>query len=167
MFALQEILALKNRFYRLSASFLPWIGGVLMALAALSAANTWWTFKSWPRAEAVVTETSASQDAMGNVTYATHLRFRLPSGQLVTFTDPVTSTDPDDPDLPTAATVPVAYPSGLPGSARIASIGRLYRLAIVLGILGIAFFDVGLISRLRLKKSQAGLSPKRVKPPMV
>jgi hypothetical protein len=148
----QEMQALRSRLLRLSASLLPWIGGVLMAVSAVSAANTRWTFKSWFRAEAVVTENSASQDAKGNVAYVTHLRFRLPSGQLATFTDPITSTDSDDPDLPTAAVVPVVYPAGHPESACIATISRLYKTALIFGILGVALFDAGLVSRFRLKR---------------
>jgi hypothetical protein len=161
MFPSQEIQTPRSRFLRLSASLLPWIGGALLVLAAVSAANTWWTFKSWFRTEAVVTENSASQDAKGDVLYVTHLRFRLPSGQMVTFIDPSTSTDPDDPALPTAAVTAVVYPAGHPESARIGSISRLYKTAIILGVLGVVFFDIGIIFRLRLKRRPANA----VKPP--
>jgi hypothetical protein len=163
MFPLQKIQMPSSRFLRLSASLLIWIGGALLVLAAASAANTWWAFKSWSRAEAVVTENSASQSTKGDVVYATHLRFRLPSGQLATFIDPATSTDSDDPDLPTAAVVPVIYPSGHPESARIGSISRLYKTAIILGILGVALFDLGIIFRIRLNRRAANaVKPSKV-----
>ncbi len=157
----QEIQTPGSRFVRFTASFLPWIGGFLLALAAVSAANTWWVFRSWSCAEAVVTDNSASQSTKGDVVYVSHLRFRLPTGQLSTFIDPATSTDPDDPDLPTAAVVPIVYPPGHPESARVGSISRLYKTAIILGVLGVAIFDSGIIFRLRLKRAANSVKPPR------
>lgn len=148
-------LSLKNalsRFLPPLARFLPVIGVVSLALAALSALWVWNGTRSELRAQATVTENTATQLPDGSILYTTHLRFRLPNGGLMEFTDPSTSTDPDDPDFDTGKVVPVLYPPSHPESARVATIARLYPMAITLAILGIVLFDVGTILRLRAKR---------------
>lgn len=158
--------SLKNalsRFLPLLARSLPPLGAILLALAALSALWVWNGTRPQLRAQATVTENTATQMPDGSILYTTHLRFRLPNGRLSEFNDPVTSTDSDDPDFDSGKVIPVLYPPGHPESARVATIGRLYRLAIILGLIGAVFFDIGTILRLRFKRQAARDA---VKPPL-
>ncbi len=127
------------------AVFLPWAGAFLMALAAGFAMHSWWAVRSFVRATGTVTENVASKAADGQTVYATHIRFRLPNGALVTAVDPVPSGENEDADFAAGAEVPLVYPAGDPHAAYIATRGRVYFVAIVLGVLGVAVFDFGLI----------------------
>ena len=138
-----------GQLFALPARIFPGLGLGLLFLAALFACKSWWGTLPEIMASATVTENTANQTTDGTVIYTSHLRFRLPSGEMATLADPVTSNDPDDPDLSTSAVVPVLYPPGHPERARVATIGRLYKVALILGILGVVIFDVGLIFRLR------------------
>ncbi len=111
-------------------------------LCAVFAAHTWWTFRTFVRIPATVTENVSTQDARGEVVSVTHLRFQLPGGRIVNFIDPVRS---EDPSFATGEIVPVIYPVHSPESARVATVWRLYFVACVLGIIGILLADIGLI----------------------
>lgn len=141
----------------LPARIFPGLGLGLLFLAALFACKSWWGTLTEIRVSATVTENTAKQTTDGTVIYTSHLRFRLPSGEMATIADPVTSNDPDDPDLSTSDVVPILYPAGHPEQGRVATIGRLYKVAILLGILGVVAFDVGLILRLRLNRGARSL----------
>jgi hypothetical protein len=117
-------------------------GLLSLVLCAIFAAHTWWTFRSFARISATVTENVSTQNAQGEVVSVTHLRFQLPGGRIVNFIDPVRS---DDPSFATGEVVPVIYPAQSPESAQVATVWRLYFLACVLGIIGIVLADIGLI----------------------
>jgi hypothetical protein len=101
--------------------------------------------RSAVHAQATVIENVPTQAADGTDTYATRLRFRLPTSQIVTFTDPIQSSQDDDPSFPAGTTVPIVYPAANPQAATIATVWRVYFVAIVLGILGVVFVDLGII----------------------
>jgi hypothetical protein len=136
-----------TRFALMGARVCPWLGGVFFALAAGFAVHSWLYLQSGLHAQATVTETVASQAPDGTVTYATHLRFRLPSGEVVSFVDPVLSTSADDPSFVPGRVVPVLYPANKPTAAVIVTVWRVYFVAIVLGILGVVFLDLGIVLR--------------------
>jgi hypothetical protein len=98
-------------------------------------------------AQATVTETTAVQASDGTLTYAAHLRFRLPTGEVVTFVDPVLSTSADDPTFSPGTVVPVLYPADKPAAAVVVTVWRVYFVAIVLGIVGAVFLDLGIVLR--------------------
>jgi hypothetical protein len=131
------------------------LGVVLLVLAAGFALQERLATRSLLRSIAVVSENVATQDAMGAVSYASRLRFRLSSGESVVLDDPQHSDDASDPDYVTGAIVPVAYPAGHPEQARIATSWHLYHRAWVVGIIGTILFDLGLILRLILKRIRA------------
>jgi hypothetical protein len=135
------------RFAPMGAKVCPWLGGVLLALSAGFAAHSWLHLRSGLRAQATVTESVALQAPDGTVTYASHLRFRLPTGEIVTFVDPVLSTSADDPRFVPGTVVPVLYPANKPTAAIIVTVWRVYFVAIVLGILGVVFLDLGIVLR--------------------
>jgi hypothetical protein len=139
----------------LVARILTLLGLVLLVFAAGFALQEWLATKSLLRSTAVVSENVGTQNAMGVVSYASRLRFRLPSGESVVLDDPQHSDDASDPDYVTGATVPVAYPAGHPEQARIATSWRLYHRAWVVGIAGTVLFDLGLVLRLVLKRLRA------------
>jgi hypothetical protein len=129
-----------------------WIGILLLALSAGFSTHSWLFGHSQVSAIGTVAENVATVAADGKTVYATHVRFRLPSGELVTFVDPTLSSENDDPDYATATDVPVLYPRGNPKAAIIATIRRAYFAAIVFGFLGVIVFDLGLIFRFILKR---------------
>jgi hypothetical protein len=143
-----------KRFLPLGAALFPWAGGLCLALAAGFGLHSWLSVRSAVHAQATVIENLPRQAADGTVTYATHLRFRLPTGQIVTFTDPIQTSQNDDPSFPAGAIVPIVYPATNPQAATIATVWRVYFAAIVLGILGVVFVDLGIILR-RLYRRQA------------
>jgi hypothetical protein len=142
-----------KRFLPLGAVGFPWAGGLCLALAAGFGLHSWLSVRDLMHAQATVIENAATQAADGTVTYATHLRFRLPTGQIVTFTDSVHSSQDDDPSFPAGTTVAIAYPAANPQAATIATVWRVYSLAIVFAVFGIIFVDLGIILR-RLSASQ-------------
>jgi hypothetical protein len=130
-----------------------WVGILLLVLSAGFAVHSWMYARSQTRAIGTVVENVATVAAEGTV-YVTHVRFRLPNGELVNFVDPIRSSENEDPSLATGTVVPVLYPPGNPKAAIVATIGRAYFGAIVLGILGIVFFDLGLIFRFTLRRQR-------------
>jgi hypothetical protein len=141
---LQRVL---TRFVPLGAKIFPWTGAVFFALAAGFAVHSWLYLQSGLHAQATVTESVAVQAPDGTVTYAAHLRFRLPTGEVVTFVDTVLSSSADDPSFLPGKVVPVLYPASKPTAAVIITVWRVYFVAIVLGILGVVFLDVGIVLR--------------------
>jgi hypothetical protein len=144
-----------NAAVTLIARILILLGMVLLVLAAGFALQEWLSTRSLLRSTAVVSENVTTQDATGAVSSISRLHFRLPSGESVGLDDPQQSSDANDPDYVTGATVPVAYPAGHPEQARIATSWRLYHSAWVAGITGTALFDLGLVLRLILKRLRA------------
>lgn len=136
-----------KRFVEVGATLFPWVGGGLLAVAFGFGLHSWLLLRQGVRAEATVTDNVPVQDSQGNVLYQTHARFRLPSGELVSFVDPIQSSQDDGPSFAAGTVVPVVYPPGKPASATIATTWRVYFFAIVLGCLGVFFLDLGLILR--------------------
>ncbi len=129
------------------ARWCPWLGAILLALASGFAVHSWLYLRSGLHAQATVTETTAVQASDGTLTYAAHLRFRLPTGEVVTFVDPVLSTSADDPTFSPGTVVPVLYPADKPAAAVVVTVWRVYFVAIVLGIVGAVFLDLGIVLR--------------------
>jgi hypothetical protein len=115
-----------------------------MALATGFGLHSWLATRADIHTIGTVTENVAQKAADGTV-YVTHLRFRLPNGEIVTAVDPILSSENDEPDFAAGADVPILYPPANPHAAYIATKLRLYFVAIILGVLGIAIFDFGLI----------------------
>jgi hypothetical protein len=136
-----------KRFLPFGAAVFPWAGGLCLALAAGFGLHSWLAVRELIHAQATVIENVATQAADGTVTYATHLRFRLPAGQIVTFTDPIQSSQYDDPSFAAGSTVPIVYLATNPRAASIATVWRIYSTAILFGIFGVAFVDLGIILR--------------------
>jgi hypothetical protein len=135
-----------------AARRLPGLGGALLLLAAAFAANSWRIADPQQRAVGTVTENVASFAPGGGVLYTPRLRFRTPDGKLY---QPLVGPASDEPEFAPGTTLPVLYAAGSPQQARIATIWRSYRTAIVLGIIGTALFDIGLILRLILRRPPA------------
>jgi hypothetical protein len=136
-----------KRFLTLGSALFPWVGGLCLVLAAGFGLHSWLFLRSAIHAQATVIENVPTQAPDGIVTYATRLRFRLPAGQIVTFTDPIQSSQSDDPTFPAGTSVPIVYPAANPQAATIATVWRVYFAAIILGILGVALVDLGIIFR--------------------
>jgi len=137
----------------------PWAGALLLTLAAGFALHSWLLLRNGIGAEATITDNVAVQSAEGTVLYQAHARFRLPSGELVTFTDPIQSSQNDGPVFATGTVVPVVYPAGRPTSATIATTWRVYFLAIIFGVLGVVFVDLGIVLRRFQLRNPHGFAP--------
>lgn len=147
MTLLQQVGGLWKRFVVVGAMFFPWVGGGLLILSGGLALHSWLSIRTDVHTEATITDSVAVQSPDGDVFYQTHARFRLPSGDLVSFIDPIESTQDDGPTFAPGSVVPVVYPSGKPGSATIATVWRVYFAAIIVGCLGVFFLDLGLVLR--------------------
>jgi hypothetical protein len=126
--------------------WLPGMGLLLLALAAVFAAGSWWHNRMLLHATATVTENVAAFAPGGGVVYRPRLRFRTPSGDNAQVVIPQGR---DEPEFAAGTNVAVAWPSGEPERAVIATVWRVYRFAIGLAILGTVLFDLGWILRLR------------------
>jgi hypothetical protein len=129
------------------ATWLPRLGIMLLALAAVFAGRSWWQDRALLHATATVTENIAAFAPGGGVLYQPRLRFRTPSGKNVQV---LLAQGQNEPEFAAGTAVPVAWPSGNPQQAGIATAWRIYRSAISLALLGVVFFDAGWILRLRL-----------------
>jgi hypothetical protein len=126
----------------------PWVGGVLLVLAAWSGGHSWWLARDQVRTTATVSENVESFARGGGLKYSPTLRFRLPHGEIVRVPSRHTS---DVVDYPDGTAVPVMYPQGRPQRAVIGTLWRVYYTAFVLGIWGAVLFDLGLVAR-RLRR---------------
>ncbi len=104
-------------------------------------------------ADATVTENVSSFAPEGGVLYYPRLRFRTKEGELEQV---VSRVGTDYVRFPAGDDLPVMYPVGRPEQAEVATVRRVYFVAIVLGVLGVVLFDWGLILRLRAKGRVAG-----------
>jgi hypothetical protein len=128
-----------------------WTGLLLLLIAFGFWLHSWLFMRTQTRAIGTVTQNVAVSAADG-VVYLTHLRFRLPSGQLATAVDPVPGSPNSEPDFAAGRDLPILYPPGRPHSAFIATAGRLYFGAIVFGVIGAIIMDLGLVFRLILRR---------------
>jgi hypothetical protein len=128
-----------------AARWLPRLGVLLLALAAVFAVHSWWRDRALLHATAAVTENVATFAPGGGVSYTPRLRFRTPGGEIAQV---LVGPGGSEAEFAPGAAVPVAWPAGEPQLAAIATAWRVYRAAIWLGILGTVFFDVGWLMRL-------------------
>jgi hypothetical protein len=147
----REFLPGWRRFLPNGAVTFIWTGLLLLLIAAGFWLHSWLFMRRHTRAIGTVTENVAIYAVDGTV-YTTHLRFRLPDGQLVNAVDPVMGSPNSDPDFKAGSDIPILYPPGQPQKAFIATAGRLYFGAIVFGVLGAFIMDMGLIFRLILRR---------------
>jgi hypothetical protein len=140
-------------FSPVARKILPWAGGLLLVLGALSAAHSWMLARVQVHADATVTENVSSFAPEGGVLYYPRLRFRTKEGELEQV---VSRVGTDYVRFPAGDDLPVMYPVGRPEQAEVATVRRVYFVAIVLGVLGVVLFDWGLILRLRAKGRVAG-----------
>ncbi len=131
------------------AAVLPWIGLVLLVVAAGLAVRSWNFSRVRVRATATVTENVSGFAKQGGVVYTPRFRFRLPSGELVMVQAAKGS---EEIQFAAGETVPVLYRAGDPQGAVIATVWLAYRGAIVFGVLGAALFDLGWALRVMLAR---------------
>ena len=123
---------------------LPWVGLLLLMMAAGFCAHSWMFARARVRAIATVTENVAGFAKEGGVWYTPRVRFRTASGELVTV---LAAPGSDEIEFAAGDTVPVLYRANDPQGAVIATAWRAYFGAIVLGVLGTALFDLGWVLR--------------------
>ena len=137
-----------RRFAPIAAGIFPWLGGLLLLLAA----GFWAHSRTWAhaqvRAEGTVTENVAAFAPGGGVLYFPRVRFRMPDGDWMQVQSRVGA---DDAEFAAGTAVPVLYRPGDPQGAEIATTGRVYFAAIVLGLIGTVLFDVGFFCWLLLR----------------
>jgi hypothetical protein len=133
-----------ERFAPPAGAVLPWVGGLLLVVAAGFAVHSWMSARGRVRATATVTENVAGFAKAGGVVYTPRLRFRAASGEVVMV---LAGPGSDEIEFAAGETVPVLYRAGDPQGAVIATVWRAYFAAIVLGVLGTALFDLGWVLR--------------------
>jgi len=126
------------------AGLLPWLGCGFLLLAAGFGTHSWMAARGQVRVTATIVENVAHFAPGGGVLYYPRLRFRTASGDIMQLTDAHGS---EEAEFAPGELVPVLYPPGEPQRAVIATVWRRYPRAIVLGILGVVFVDLGLILR--------------------
>ena len=137
----------RDRFERYApplGGVLPWVGVLLLVIAAGFCAHSWMFARGRVRAIATITENVSGFAKEGGVLYTPRFRFRTASGELVTVLAPSGS---DEIEFAAGETVPVLYRADDPQGAVIATVWRAYFGAIVLGVLGTALFDLGWVLR--------------------
>ncbi len=123
---------------------LPWVGVLLLAIAAGFGAHSWMFARGRVRAIATITENVSGFAKEGGVWYTPRVRFRTASGELVTV---LAGPGSDEIEFAAGDTVPVLYRADDPQGAVIATAWRAYFGAIVLGVMGTALFDLGWVLR--------------------
>ena len=132
-----------------AAAILPWLGGVLLLVAAAFALHSWSFVRTQQRATATVTEDVAVIVPKEGVLYSPRLRFRSVDGaQAQVVAQPGSS----EIEFAAGDTVPVLYPAGHPERAIVGTAWRMYPAAIVLAVLGVVLFDVGFLLRVVMRK---------------
>jgi hypothetical protein len=134
------------------AAFLPWIGAFLMGLGVALSVHSYTSTRFLEHTDGTVTENVATKAADGETVYVTHFRFRLPKGEIIAAVDPILSDENDEPNFAAGSDVPVFYTPANPQAAYIATKWRVYFYGILVGVLGIAVFDFGLILRFAMRR---------------
>jgi hypothetical protein len=122
---------------------------LLLTLAMVAAGHSWWQSRPLAHATATVTENVASFSPGGGVIYHPRLRFQTPTGEIEQV---LIAEGSSEPEFAAGAYVPVAWAAGEPQDAAIATVWRVYRMAILLGIAGVVLFDLGWILRLLARR---------------
>jgi Protein of unknown function (DUF3592) len=146
---------LKRSFERVTpllAAALPWVGVLLLVVAAGFAVQSWNFARTRVRTIATITENVSGFAKEGGVVYTPRFRFRLPGGELVTVQ---AASGSEDVEFPAGETVPVLYRAGDPQGAVLATVWLTYKSAIVFGALGAVLFDLGWVLRGRLRRRLA------------
>jgi hypothetical protein len=128
---------------------LPWVGGVLLLIAAGCGLRSWNFAKGRVRANATITENVSGFAKQGGVLYYPRFRFRSQRGALVQVLD---REGTDEIEFAAGDTVPVLYPAGDPQEAIIATAWRAYYGAIVFGLWGTLLFDMGWVLRIMMRR---------------
>ena len=129
-------------FAPIAGAVFPWVGAALLLLAAGFGASSWRYAHSGLRTTGTITENVAAFVKGGGMEYYPRVRFRDESGELVQVTSKIGD---EDAAFAPGDTVPVMYHAEDPQDAVIVSVWRTYPAAIVLGVVGVALFDLGLI----------------------
>ena len=148
---LRQLMHAYLKFEPIGGKLFPWIGAVLLLLAAAFGLPQWRFAHSGVRVPATIVENVPNFIKGGGIDYYPRFRFRDAQGNLIQVLSPKGS---DDPEFIPGDTIPAIYPQGNPQGAIIVSTWRTYHVAILLGIFGIALFDLGLVlGRLRLQRA--------------
>jgi hypothetical protein len=138
-----------ERFAPPASAMLPWVGVVLLVIAAGFGLHSWRFARERVRANATITENVPGFAKEGGVVYMPRFRFRTASGELVQV---LAKSGSDEIEFPAGETVPVLYRAGDPQGAIIATTWLAYEGAIVFGVLGTALFDLGWALRVMLRR---------------
>jgi hypothetical protein len=138
-----------ERFAPPAGAVLPWVGGLLLVIAAGFGAHSWRFARERVRATATITENVPGFAKAGGVVYIPRFRFRTAGGELVQV---LANSGSDEIEFPAGEIVPVLYRAGDPQGAVIATAWRMYFAAIVLGVLGAALFDLGWALRVMVRR---------------
>jgi hypothetical protein len=128
---------------------LPWVGVVLLAVAAGFAVRSWMFARGGVKAVATVTENVSRFAKEGGVLYVPRVRFRAANGKLVT---EEVGQGSDEIEFAAGETVPVLYRADDPQGAVIATVWRMYYWSIVMGIGGTVVFDLGWVLRVLIRR---------------
>ncbi len=131
------------------AAMLPWVGLVLLMMAAGFAVRSWNFARTRVKAVATITENVSGFAKAGGVVYTPRFRFRLADGTLVAVQ---AASGSDEIEFAAGETVPVLYRAGDPQGAVIATVWLAYERASVLGVLGVMVFDLGWALRVMLRR---------------
>jgi hypothetical protein len=129
-----------ERFAPPGSEVLPWVGGLMLVIAAGFGVHSWRFARERVRATATITENVSGFAKEGGVVYIPRFRFRTANGELEQV---LAKSGSDEIEFPAGETVPVLYPVGDPQGAIIATTWLAYEGAIVFGVLGTALFDLG------------------------
>ncbi len=146
---LQWLHSLYMRHASSAGNILTWLGAILLVLAAVFAAHSWYGTRPYQRATATVTENIAEMTPHDGVLYHPHLRFRAPDETLIQV---IVKEGTPEVEFSTGTDLPVQYPAAEPSRAVIATVWRIYSIGITFAIVGAIFFDIGYLLRLFVRK---------------
>ena len=138
-----------GRFAPPLGALLPWVGLMLLVVAAGFAVQSWMFARGRVKVVATVTENVSGFAKEGGVLYVPRVRFRAVDGSLVS---EEIGPGSDETEFAAGETVPVLYRANDPKSAVIATASRVYYWAIVLGIWGTVLFDLGWAFRVLMRR---------------
>jgi type IV secretory pathway TrbD component len=149
---MEFLLWVRDRFERVApllGRMLPPVGVLMLVMAAGFGVHSWMFARERVRTVATITENVSWFAKEGGVVYVPRFRFRAKSGELVTV---MARSGGQDIEFAAGETVPVLYRAGDPQSAEIATGWRAYHAAIVLGLWGVALFDLGWAVRVMMRR---------------
>ena len=132
---------------------LPWVGALLLVIAGGFGSHSWIFARGRVRAIATITENVSGFAKEGGVVYIPRFRFRTENGELETV---LARSGSEEIEFAAGENVPVLYRAGEPQGAVIATAWRAYHAAIVLGLWGVALFDLGWALRVMGRRRVSG-----------